>query len=146
MLRIINNRYFVGGLATGVVLCFLIFGAIFYTATNAAETALTASEGNRVALESCTAKLAEVNSHWTLLMDRPEGAMPAAQILNGLVSIGPGKAFTDSVAASPRWEVPAKVVPFVAGPRDRAVYYYWDPRTHDLDGPHVPEEVHGEKP
>jgi hypothetical protein len=138
MLKILNDRKFVGGFAAGVALCFLVFGPLFVGVRGGAETALAAAEGNRTALESCSAKLADINSHWTLIMDTPAGAVPAAQIFHGLLKLEPGNAFA-AAGPYPRWEVPAKVVPFVAGPRDGAVYYYWDPRTHDLDGPHVPD-------
>jgi hypothetical protein len=147
MWRTLNSRTFVGGFASGVALCFLVFGPVFVGVRGGAETALAAAQGNRAALESCTQKLVDVNSRWTLIMDTPAGAVPAAQVLDGLVAVGPGKMLTAGAGPYPRWEVPAKVVPFVAGPRDRAVYYWWDPKTTVLDGPHIPEETHaGQNP
>lgn len=145
MQTISSGRIFANGFATGMLLCFGVFGPIFLLQKVAADKLLSAATGNRASLESCTAKLTDVNSRWTLLMDKPAAAVPAAQLLHGLVAIAPGEAFSGPANLSARWEIPTLVVPFIAGPPNGAVYYYWNPETREMDGPHVPEMVGGEK-
>jgi hypothetical protein len=127
------------GFVTGICLCFAVFTPMFLMQKSAADKLLAASIGNRAALASCTANLEGMNSRWTLIMDAP-GAAPALQVLHGLVAIAPGEALTGPKGVSARWEIPAKVVPFISGPMDGAAYYYWDPQTRELDGPHVPRQ------
>lgn len=138
MWNTLKDRKFTLGFAVGVAVCFAVFGPMFFIGKNAADKLLVASTGNRAALESCTAKMADLNSRWTLIMDRPISALPTVQIMDGLMAIAPGRMLTAGMAAYPRWELPVKVTPYVAGPTDGAVYYYWNPETRELDGPHVP--------
>lgn len=141
-----TDRKFAVGFAAGVVVCFVVLGPMFFIGKSAADKLLAAATGNRAALESCTAKMADLNSSWTLIMESgSRKAVPTTQVLDGLVAVSPGQLFIDPNGTPyPRWEVPIKITPYVDGPLDGAVYYYWDPATHALDGPHVP--LRTEKP
>jgi hypothetical protein len=143
----LKDRKFAWGFLFGVLVAGpVILAAMMAGGQAGADNLLAAATKNRTALETCTAalnenteKLADLNSHWTLIMDTSSrNAVPAAQLLDGLVAIGPGKAFSAAGGPSPRWELPIKVTPYVAGPTDGAVYYYWDPKTREMDGPHAP--------
>jgi hypothetical protein len=132
----LKDRKFVFGLFVGVALCFAVFAPMFFMGKDAADSAVAAAT-------SCQAKLADLNSRWTVIGDKPSETVPAAQLLHGLVAIAPGAAFSDGVGAASapqsRWAVPVKIKPFVYGPANGAQYFYFDPRTRELDGPYVPQ-------
>ena len=141
MWNTLKDRMFAAGFGAGVVACAItVVPLILLGAQRGADRVLAAATTSRAALESCTGKLADVNSRWTLIMDKP-AAVPAAQLFHGMVAVSPGEALTGAAVPQARWEIPAKVEPFVAGAWDGAVYYYWNPETRELDGPHVPQRT-----
>lgn len=140
MLNIFKDRRFASGFMAGTMLCAVALIPIVWLGHDATENLYAAAQATRASLDSCTGKFADLNSHWTLITEKSAAAVPAAQLLNGLVAISPGQAIVGTPAPVSRWAIPVKIRPYVFGPMDGARFYYWDPETRELDGPHIPAQ------
>ncbi len=139
MFQLLKDRKFAGGVMTGTMLSILfVVPPILIGAKQGADRVLLAAQASRVSLDSCKSVLADLNSHWTLIVDKPAPAIAPAQLLHGLVEIGPGEALTGVQSPVTRWAIPAKIKPWVYGAANGARYYYVDPQTHEMDGPYLP--------